>query len=413
MDSSPVHDPAPGATTYLIGAGVVGRAILAAHVGAGVSVCMADQQEAAVRDAVSELRLDRKQWHVSEFLRLGELAAITISRRDAPKAETRPPVVIESITERVEVKEAFFTDAERLLGADAILCTNTSTLRVSRLAQCLSHPERFCAMHFFMPVIGRRAVELVPGDATSVETIERSVDHITRLGKEPLIVGDGPGFLVNRMLSPYLNEAMAMLCRGVAAEQIERAAIGFGMPVSPLELIDLIGAQTAFLAGRVYWQSFPARVDPSPLLPALVKHKRFGRASGAGLYDYCEDIRSDDLAPRSVELCDRYRRHEISLRDNEVMLILSIPMWIEAALAHRDGIVGHVDQIDIAMRDGLGFESARSFLEFFDSVGSQAMLDAIVQWGDDVKSMRAPEALQLALRSATPRQALVQFTQST
>ena len=152
------------------------------------------------------------------------------------------------------------------------------------------------------------------------------------------MVGDGPGFIVNRLLSPYLNEAMLLLGRGVSADRIERAALEYGMPMSPLELIDWIGTRTMFDAGRVYWQSFPERINPSPMLSALIKNKRFGRACGIGLYDYDHGLRSPQLSPVTLEYCERYRRGVMSIGDDEVMHLLSIPMWIEAAIAHRDGI---------------------------------------------------------------------------
>ena len=108
-----------------------------------------------------------------------------------------------------------------------------------------------------MPVYNRPAVEVACGEETSTQAIGRCVAHVRRIRKEPLIVRDGPGFIVNRLLTPYLNEAMLLLCRGVSADRIEEAALRYGMPMSPLELIDWIGTRTMFDAGRVFWQSFP------------------------------------------------------------------------------------------------------------------------------------------------------------
>jgi 3-hydroxyacyl-CoA dehydrogenase/enoyl-CoA hydratase/3-hydroxybutyryl-CoA epimerase/enoyl-CoA isomerase len=391
---------------YLVGAGVVGRAILKAHTDADVSVFVADQNPDFVHEAVEQLGLDRERWHVSPLVRLGErLPAVKLTfKGDSSTLSTS--IVIESIAERLDVKQAFFSEAEHLFGDDAVLCSNTSTLRIGAIAEPLSRPARFCGMHFFMPVDRRPAVEVIGGAKTSDSTIKVCTEHARRINKEPLAVGDGPGFVVNRLLSPYLNEAMLMLGRGISAEQIERAALAYGMPMSPLELIDLIGTRTMFDAGRVYWQSFPSRISPSPMLSALVKNKRFGHACGRGLYDYENGVRSKQLSPITVEFCQRYRRDEVSLRDDEVMHVLSIPMWIEAAIAQREGIVQSREQFDLAMRGGLGFDPSKSWLEFFEQLGSEAMLRVIKRWSPRTAAMTSPPEILEALASTSPIQVM-------
>ena len=222
-------------------------------------------------------------------------------------------------------------------------------------------------------------------------------------------MGDGPGFVVNRLLSPYLNEAMLMLGRGISAEQIERAALAYGMPMSPLELIDLIGTRTMFDAGRVYWQAFPSRIAPSPMLSALVKNKRFGHACGHGFYDYEDGVRSEQLSPITAEFCQRYRRDEVSLRDDEVMHVLAIPMWIEAAIAFRDGVATSHQQFDLAMRGGLGYQSNGTWLEYFESIGSPRIDEIIERYGPIAKSLQAPADLITALKHCSPTTAMDQF----
>jgi 3-hydroxyacyl-CoA dehydrogenase len=402
--------PADRCGILLVGAGVVGRAIAAAHLDAGVSIRIADRDEACLREAVSQLTHRRDRWQVSPPFRLGQhLRVFALSCQAGHPTSPSAPIVIESITEKLETKQVFFEEAERLLSDDAVLCTNTSTLRISTLAGSLARPERFCGMHFFMPVKGRAAVEVVGGERTTDATITQCMDHVRRIGKQPLVVGDGPGFLVNRLLSPYLNEAMLLLGRGVTAGQIQRAALAYGMPMSPLELIDLIGTRTMFDAGRVYWQSFPSRLSPSPMLASLVKNKRLGRACDAGLYDYADGRRSDDLSPITLEFCEKYRRDEVSMGDDEVMRLLSIPMWIEAALAYRDGVASSPEQFNLAMSGGLGFQSAASWLDFFDSLGSQAILDTVARWSPVTACMKAPDRLLSLLAQSAPTAAMEQF----
>ena len=408
----------------LVGAGVVGRAILKSHVDAGVSLQIVDQDLAVLQAAVAELSLDPTQWNVSPGDPIGgALPAIVIRGSDDLQSHRRE-IVIESIAEKLDVKRTFFQHAETWFDQDAILCSNTSTLRISQIADGLTCGSRLFGMHFFMPVDQRWAVELVRTEATMAVAIDVCKEHIRRINKTPLLVRDSPGFIVNRLLSPYLNEAMLLLCRRVAAEQLERAALAYGMPMSPLELIDWIGTRTMFDAGRAFWQAFPSRFDPAPMLGALIKAKRMGRVSGAGFYDYVGGKRSEHVAPITQQLSETYERNCVELSDEEVMLMLSIPMWIEAALAFREGVVTSADDFDLAMRGGLGYlgaggegtgrrgtgrEGAGSWLDYFDSIGSEPMLRFIQQHDAGSKSLRVPRELLDSLERYSPARALANF----
>jgi hypothetical protein len=181
------------------------------------------------------------------------------------------------------------------------------------------------------------------------------------------------------------------------------------MPMSPLELIDWIGIRTMFDAGRVYWQSFPSRVDPSPMLSGMVKKKKFGRFAGGGFYDYEHGQRSQCLSPLAVELCETYRRNEISLSDDDVKHVLSITMWIEAAIAFRDRVATSHQQFDLAMRGGLGYQSGGTWLEYFDSIGSPKIVETIERYGPIAKSLQAPAELITALKHCSPTTAMDRF----
>lgn len=396
---------------YLVGAGVVGSAILQAHLDAGVTVWLVDQDQDAIVSALQRVRFDDGDWDVSSVQKFTDsMSAIQFRRREQPLS-CKQTLVIESIVEKLEVKQAFFAEAEQVFGDQALLCTNTSTLSVSRIAESLERPERFSGMHFFMPVAERPAVELIAGGETHAATTQACISHVQRLGKEPLVVGDGPAFVVNRLLSPYLNEAMLLLCRGVSASRIENAALRYGMPMSPLELIDWIGMSTMFDAGRAFWQAFPQRLDPAPLLVAMIKSKRFGRAADAGFYDYVEGRRSAELATRSVELCQEYCKTEWALEDGQIRDLLAIPMWIEAACAFKDGVVSDHHSFDLAMSGGLGYEHQRSWNGYFDSLGSDHVLRAVDTWAVHARAMHAPLALLEMLRTHSPTQALVEYAE--
>lgn len=371
-----------------MGAGVVGRSILKAHVDAGLSVHLVDQDERALADAIHGLHLS-DEWRISPIIKVSDrLTAVAISRPASPASnDTKRSILVESIAEKLDIKQHFFAEAERLFPLDTILCSNTSTLRVSAIASRRSRPEQFAGMHFFMPVDQRPAVEVVRGDATNDASIAACREHVASLNKEPLVVKDSPGFIVNRLLSPYLNQAMLLLCHGIAAERIEQAALEYGMPMSPLELIDTIGTRTTFDAGRVYWQSFPQRIAPAPLLGKMIKLGRAGRAVGRGFYNYDNGKRSLHLADETQRLAESYFRPIGEASDQDLIDLLSIPMWIEAEAVMGEGTADSPDVFDVAMRGGLGFSPERSWREYFLRRGADSIKRATATWGSEFKSM--------------------------
>ena len=153
----------------------------------------------------------------------------------------------------------------------------------------------------------------------------------------------------------------------------------------------------------------PDRISPSPMLSGMIKRNRFGRASGAGFYDYRSGERSNDLADATKQMCKDYRRHERSIQDDDIVDLLSIPMWIEAALAWRDQIVSEDEHFNLAMRGGLGYDPKRKWIDFYDTLGSQRILDAIEQWSPITASMTTPPDLIEALRQSPPSDAVRVF----
>ena len=435
------------ALTVLVGAGVVGRAIARSHLEAGLPFVLVDQDKGQLqiasdelsrvasssiespyqlqfpsswipsetRDAVNQNSLQVKDpsgqalrfktvLSLKEIESLGPNIKFTSGSERWEMAGT--PVVIESISECLDAKQSFFRDAQNLLGDRAIYCSNTSNLQIQQIAAGLKYPERLCGMHFFMPVHARHAVEIASGLGSDRETIYQAISHVIRLKKQPIQVEDSPGFIVNRLLSPYLNESLSLLCRGVSDRLIEQAAKCYGMPLSPLELIDWIGTRTAFDAGRVFWRAFPKRVCPSPLLPALVKHQRGGRFSGGGIYDYLDGTRSIELSSKTSELIAQYRTTHEKLNEHQVMMLLAVPMWIEAVLARLDGVVSSTAELDLAMRGGLGFDSKQSWSGFFDRLGSEAILRSIQAWSSVTPAMNPPSFVLNRLRSMSPSEVI-------
>ena len=217
-------------------------------------------------------------------------------------------LVLEAVVESITVKRSLFGQLERQIKPDAILASNTSTIPITRLAQELMHPERFCGIHFFNPVRVAKLVEIIRGAKTNDETVATAVEFAKRIGRTPVVVNDGPGFLVNRLLFPYLNEAIELMIDGASLHEIDQAAIDFGMPLGPFAVFDLIGIDTAFYAGRNFWLAFPERVSLSPVLPTLVKARALGQKSGRGFYSYENPRRKTEDDPSFLPLIDRFRR---------------------------------------------------------------------------------------------------------
>ena len=395
--------------TLLVGLGVVGRAIVSAHLTAKMSVTIADQNLEAFWRCVDEIDLNPLEWEISEPRSdVADMTMIDLTHRDHVAADSSP-ILIESIVERLQVKQDFFRHVERFLSEDWIFCSNTSTLRIGDIASSLTDPSRLIGMHFFMPVESRDAVEVIPTADTTAANLAAVTEHVRRLDRSPLVVADAPGFIVNRMLSPYLNEAMLLLSQGATAEQIEEAAIRFGMPMSPLELIDLIGSRTMFDAGRVYWQSFPTRIDASPMLPAMIKKGRGGRFSGGGFYDYPDGHRTQSLSPAAVEIQEKYSRNTRAFSAGDVQNRLSLAMWIESALLLRQGVAQTLEQVEIAMAGGLGYRPRGGWYASFDRIGSEAIRHSIVAAAADSKSLQAPAELLELLQAHRPSEAIAAF----
>ena len=175
-----------------------------------------------------------------------------------------------------------------------------------------------------------KLVEVIRGQRTSDETIATAVAFAKRVGKMPIVVNDGPGFLVNRLLFPYMQESLELLSEGAEIKHIERAAKTFGMPMGPIELYDMVGLDTAFYAGRVMWEAFPNRITASPILPAMVKADRLGQKNGLGFFSYKNKKQQAEPDPGLMEILGFYLRGPKKFTPEELTARLFLPMLLEA-----------------------------------------------------------------------------------
>ncbi|VVE64244.1 3-hydroxybutyryl-CoA dehydrogenase [Pandoraea captiosa] len=275
----------------IIGAGTMGNGIAQACAVAGLSVTMVDISDAAVQKGVATIAgsLDRliKKDKITAADKEAALARIKTSTDYAVFASA--DIVIEAATENFDLKVKILKQLEGVVGEGAILASNTSSISITKLAAVVSKPAQFIGMHFFNPVPLMALVEIIRGLQTSDETHAR-VDALARaLGKSPITVKNAPGFVVNRILVPMINEAFFVLAENLASpEEIDEGMkLGCNHPIGPLALADMIGLDVCLSVMNVYYEEFAdSKYRPCPLLKEMVAAGYLGRKTGRGVYTY-------------------------------------------------------------------------------------------------------------------------------
>jgi 3-hydroxyacyl-CoA dehydrogenase/enoyl-CoA hydratase/3-hydroxybutyryl-CoA epimerase len=375
----------PGEIRHMgvVGAGVMGGGIaqLAAH--RGVDVRLKDINREAITGALQTARglFDGlvKRRRLSRKAAAQEMERISGGLDWAGFRAT--DLVVEAVVERMDVKRTVLAELEKEVRRETILTSNTSTLSIDGMAEALTRPDKFAGMHFFNPVHKMPLVEVIRGSRTTDPTVATVYGYALRLGKVPVVVGDGPGFLVNRILGPYLNEAGFLLGEGGSIQQIDDVAREFGMPMGPLRLIDEVGIDVMRHAGEVLHEAFGERMDPAPPLVKLGETGRLGRKAGLGFYTYenGQDTGVDEslyalLVPTVPASRDRLDADEVRRR-------LVLAMVNEAALALEAGIVSSAGDVDLAMIMGTGFPPFRGgLLRFADQAHPKVILERLEEY---------------------------------
>lgn len=372
--------PAKIGSLAVIGAGIMGQGISAAALKRSLPVMLNDAMPEAlargVQGVLGEVSYDKEKKGPDADKMVRYAGLINPATVDAELAPC--DLVIEAIIENPEAKKELYDRLEPQLAPTAILASNTSTIPITKLAAGLKHPERFCGIHFFNPVRRMPLVEVIRGEKTSDETIATAVAFAKHVGKSPIVVNDGPGFLVNRLLLPYMNEALELICDGAEIKAVERAAKEFGMPMGPITLYDVVGLDTAYYAGRVMVEAFPDRVAASPILGELVKAGRLGQKSGAGFFAYKGRGGRGTPDPALADLIKPHVRQQQKFSTEEIIHRLFLPMVLEATRILEAKVVRDVRDVDLGLIFGTGFPPFRGGLLFWaDTLGAAKIVEML------------------------------------
>jgi 3-hydroxyacyl-CoA dehydrogenase len=291
-------------------------------------------------------------------------------------------LVIEAVFEDMEVKKRVFSELDGICPESTIFASNTSSLSISAIGSATKRPAKVVGMHFFNPAHVMKLVEVIPGMATSTETVDDVVAFSESLRKIPVRVQECAGFVVNRLLMPYLNEAAIALQEGAASmKEMDEAMVSFGMPMGPFTLLDMIGIDIAEKVAKSLYESFGPRMTAAQILGMMVQAGRFGTKSGAGFYHYAE-AQDDVMIKILKKIYDEHRLKKTPFTPNRLLLA----MVNEAVISLQEGVSGAAD-IDIAMIAGIGFPQVKGgALHYADQIGIDRVLEELEQYAKELGS---------------------------
>ena len=350
----------------VIGAGTMGSGIAYWASSRGLEVGLVDADPAALdraRDRISKLYESGVKRGVFSKAAAAEHQARIRWDGNLESALAGVDLVIEAVVEKPEIKRKVFQALEPLIPATALLATNTSALSVSELAAATQRPDKVAGLHFFNPVQQMRLVEIVAGAETGAETLRKARRFVQQIGKLPVLVRDSPGFVVNRVLFPYLLEGVRLLEAGGVREEIDGAMVEFGMPMGPLRVLDEVGLDVALDILSTLHLRFGERAQPPESLRQLVSEGRLGRKSGGGLYLPGDDARGRQ-GDRPAD------RGTAGFRPSDLRQRMIFMMINEAARCLEEKVAAEAADIDLAMILGAGFPGTRGGpLRYADALG--------------------------------------------
>lgn len=383
-DAAPETKVSPVKRVTVVGAGVMGGGIAQWSSARGLNVILRDINHEALAKGLGGIAkiYDQavKRHAMTKIEARDGLDRIVASAVDVPLHST--DVIVEAAVEKMDLKKKLFAHLDSLAGPETILASNTSALSISEIATATQYPDRVIGIHFFNPVHRMQLVEVVVGKQTSPDVVRRSVKFVQQIGKLPVVVKDAPGFLVNRILMPYLIEAGHLFENGARVEDIDECMLEFGMPMGPLRLIDEVGVDVSHHVASDLASKFRDRMHCPEVLSKMLGDELLGKKNGKGFYLHSKKGKEPVVNPRidkhkSGTACAKLTREE--LRTRMVLLMIN-----EAARCLEGGIVEEAADVDFGMIMGTGFAPFLGGpLRFADSVGIPQIVDEMKRLADE------------------------------
>ena len=367
----------------VVGAGVMGGGIAQLVSQKDMPVRVKDLNEKALSGALKEAMgiylsaFKRRKIKKNEVERKMNLISVGVTNEGIKNCG----MIIEAVVEDLGIKQKVFKELDGLTAPNIILASNTSSLPVTKMAEVCKHPERVIGLHFFNPVNRMPLVEVIRAAQSSEDTIERTVQFSRRLGKTVILVEDRPGFLVNRLLLPYLNEAAYLLQEGMTPVAIDAIAEKFGMPMGPIELVDQVGIDVGYKVAHILEEAFGARMKVAAILETVKTQGLLGKKSQKGFYIY--NGKQKSVNPEVKIGSGSKTSHEDALK--RMMYI----MVNEAARCLEEKVIDSAGTVDIGMIMGTGFPPFRGgLLRYADAVGAANILKDLERFQTQVDSKR-------------------------
>ncbi|MAX67821.1 MAG: 3-hydroxyacyl-CoA dehydrogenase NAD-binding domain-containing protein [Bacteriovoracaceae bacterium] len=298
----------------------------------------------------------------------------------------RSHLVIEAVVENMDIKKKVFSEVENYVSDDCLLTTNTSSLSINEMAKALKNSSRFAGLHFFNPVNKMPLVEIIRHEGVSEETINRLYKWVLDVKKTPIVVNDCPGFLVNRILAPFLNESAYLLEQGVSIESIDKAVLNFGMPMGACRLMDEVGIDVCSHVGEIMEAGLGPRAKANQLSHKAVEAGLLGKKNGKGFYLYDDSGKQQDINPDILKLLPDQKTE---MDETTIQMRLILPMINEAANILDEKIVDSADTVDLGLIFGIGFPPFRGgLLKYADSEGLERIKGAIEKFASEVNEQR-------------------------
>lgn len=381
----------------VIGGGLMGSGIAATMILHDLTVTLVESTEELLEQGMERTR--RRLVRGLASARSGLLTISEATSRIIPTTDLNTlrngDFVIEAITEKESDKNNLLKRLNEVVGTKCVVGSNTSTISISRLAESMVEPRRFLGMHFFNPIERVRLVEVIRGTKTDDGVVQKPLALAKRLGKTPVVVKDCPGFLVNRLLFPYLNESLLLIEEAASPEAVDRSAKAFGMPMGPITLHDVIGLDTGLFAGRILTAAYPDRMFEPKILALLVEAGRLGQKSGAGFYRYDSDGRTGTLDPSLDAMIAKLGgRPKREFTEEEITNRLFFAMLVEAIHALSEAVVRDPETLDTSLILGTGFPTARrGILRWADTIGAKQIVEALKAYESLGGRFKAPQML--------------------